>query len=375
MKNTTQGEYKEVLQVIKEKTKLTEADIKSITATEKLGGKVTMRLSEGKKLTLNEVRENLITYNFIPFQKFELNGLVGSGASGKTQTSIITMIRYVLSEKYQGRNSKAIIISMEDSWYKVSSRFKLICQLMKISEEDIAYADEHIEVRDMKMKLLKFFNKERELTEDYSLFLDLIAPFDLVVIDHIGRLMSISGLKENMNEDANLMMSSLAPLCSSLKKTIILLGHSAKGTENFRGAEAFRDNVRHLVFVSQYLVPVMKPKVLKDGSLGDLELVKNNKGDVVYTEDLTKLHLRRVSIEKDNTGINDFMKATQYAFDLCYENVYKIFDVKVNLDETEKVQDEDVLTALDNEFRTDEDQSKLDDYITFSGQEDMWGAA
>jgi hypothetical protein len=283
-------------------------------------------LLSGKRKSWNDVRNSLITPDFVPFRRFYVNNISSAGGIGKSALTLQTSILHILNEKYEyGRDVKVLFWSSEDMFEDVADRFFMICdEVLSLSKNDIEYVNERLTVIDGDSEIFSFIEGEKNFKKVSKNFVDFkkaCENFDLIVLDPLLAFYSNSELDENNNSEAKMFMFLLTIWCFESRKTIIVVSHSAKGSVNVRGAQSFLDAFRFSISLHRFEEPL---KDDEDRVIKDLRT-----GEIIYEEIADKSHLREIRILKDNSNISEFIKENQNQFKLNYRNNYKIFEIQV----------------------------------------------
>lgn len=323
-KNNTQGVSQEFLNYLNEAKLLTDKQ-KQVNEIKNKFQFSTVDLTETKIKTIYDMEQELICTKFLPFRRNLMNNISADGGVGKTTLSLTISIIYVLEEKYDyDRESFTLFWASEDNASDIQSRFNTICDdLLKLSKEDKMYAIAHIVIIDTQEEIPQFFDGDkfkRVRTKAYDEFVEMIEPFDLIILDPLLAFFSACNMNENDNSDAKKFMMLFTPLTEKMNKTFIMLTHTSKHESGTRGASAFRDAFRYSVYVSKYITLQLDD---------DEKPLKTDKNEFIYKDDSSKLHIRQVRIIKDNGGVSGFLQANKPYFKFCYTNNYSTFDVEL----------------------------------------------
>ncbi len=302
---------KELLQKIAEDNQLSEAQINSINASKKLNIARVVDLTNIKIKSIKEVEADLICTKFLPLRRNFLNNICAKGGVGKTTIALEVAIITILEEKHNNRNFNVLFWASEDSESDITDRFNIICNdILKLSKEDREYVLKNLTIIDIETDIPTFLDKEFgkgkiKRTEDYNSFIEFIEPFDLVILDPLLAFYSVCGLDENNNAEAKQFMLLFTSLSQKLKKTFLMIAHTAKHEEGIRGASAFRDAFRLSYSISKY-----QKKILDE----DNKEVKDQNGNCVMKDDSALSHLREVKIIKDNSSVELYLRAFKRFF-------------------------------------------------------------
>lgn len=317
---------KELLQKIAEDNQLSEAQINSINASKKLNIARVVDLTNIKIKSIKEVEADLICTKFLPLRRNFLNNICAKGGVGKTTIALEVAIITILEEKHNNRNFNVLFWASEDSESDITDRFNIICNdILKLSKEDREYVLKNLTIIDIETDIPTFLDKEFgkgkiKRTEDYNSFIEFIEPFDFIILDPLLAFYSVCGLDENNNAEAKQFMLLFTSLSQKLKKTFLMIAHTAKHEEGIRGASAFRDAFRLSYSISKY-----QKKILDE----DNKEVKDQNGNCVMKDDSALSHLREVKIIKDNSSVELYLRAFKRFFIFVYEDCYSIFKVQI----------------------------------------------
>lgn len=318
---------KELLQKIAEDNGLSEAQINSINASKKLNIARVVDLTNTKIKSIKEVEADLICTKFLPLRRNFLNNICAKGGVGKTTIALEVAIITILEEKHNyNRSFNVLFWASEDSESDITDRFNIICNdILKLSKEDREYVLKNLTIIDIETDIPTFLDKEFgkgkiKRTEDYNSFIEFIEPFDLVILDPLLAFYSVCGLDENNNAEAKQFMMLFTSLSQKLKKTFLMIAHTAKHEEGIRGASAFRDAFRLSYSISKY-----QTKILDE----DKKEVKDQNGNCVMKDNALLSHLREVKIIKDNSSVELYLRASKKFFIFVYEDCYSIFRVQI----------------------------------------------
>lgn len=359
--NTTKGVNQDFLNKLEKDGVLTSKEI-SFNKAKNRFNLSTVDLTNKKVKTLEDVEKELICSKYLPFRRNLMNNISAEGGVGKTTLCLILIIIYLLEEKYDyKRESRALFWASEDTSDDITSRFHMICdELLKISENDKKYVIEHFLIIDLNTEIPVFLDGEKfkkKKTEDYDAFLELIEPFNLIILDPLLAFYSACDLNENDNSEAKKFMMLFSTITQKMKKTFIMLSHTSKHENGTRGASAFRDAFRYSVYISKY-------KFKQTDAEGNV--IKDIKtGEVLYRDDESKSNLREVRIIKDNSNVSTFIKANRPFYRFCYEENYQIFDIEL-FPKSSKEESERILSIKDGSFITDIQKRNANEYLEFS---------
>lgn len=317
---------KELLQKIAEDNQLSEAQINSINASKKLNIARVVDLTNTKIKSIKEVEADLICTKFLPLRRFFLNNICAKGGVGKTTIALEVAIISILEEKHNNRSFNVLFWASEDSESDIRDRFNIICNdILKLSKEDREYVLKNLTIIDIETDIPAFLERDFgkgkiKRTEDYNSFIEFIEPFDLVILDPLLAFYSVCGLDENNNAEAKQFMMLFTSLSQKLKKTFLMIAHTAKHEEGIRGASAFRDAFRLSYSISKY-----QTKILDE----DKKEVKDQNGNCVMKDNALLSHLREVKIIKDNSSVELYLRASKKFFIFVYEDCYSIFKVQI----------------------------------------------
>ena len=283
-------------------------------------------LLSGKRKSWNDVRDSLITPDFVPFRRYYVNNISANGGVGKSFLTLQTSILHILNEKYEyDRNVNVLFWSSEDMFEDIADRFYMICNdVLKLSKNDIDFINERLTILDGDSEIFSFIEGEKnfkKISNNFKTFKNACSNFDLIILDPLLAFYSNSELDENNNSEAKMFMFLLTNWCFETKKTIIVVSHSAKGSVNVRGAQSFLDAFRFSISLHKFEEPLVDSNgdVVKD--------LRTN--EIIYQEMPDKSHMREVRILKDNSNISEFIKINKEQFNLSYTNNFKIFEIQV----------------------------------------------
>lgn len=358
-KNNTQGVNQEFLNHLKNNNLLSEKQ-KRMNEIKNKFEISTVNLASSKIKTVDDTEKELICTKFLPFRRNLMNNISAGGGVGKTTISLSIAIFYVLEEKYDyKRESSVLFWASEDNETDIQTRFNTICDdLFKLSKEDKAYAISHILIIDTKQEIPTFLSGDRfnrKKTKEYAEFLELIEPFDLIILDPLLAFFSACDMNENDNSDAKKFMMLFTPLTEKLSKTFIMLTHTSKHEAGTRGASAFKDAFRYSIYLSKYMTVQLDD---------DEKPIKNEKNELIYKDDIAKAHLRQVSVIKDNGGLSSYLEANKPYFKFCYKDNYKIFDIELFTKDFLKKSSE-LVNKKDGCFMTDISKRYEQDFLQF----------
>jgi RecA-family ATPase len=318
---------KELLQKIAEDNQLSEAQINSINASKKLNIKQTVDLTDTRVKTIKEIEADLICSKFLPLRRNFLNNICAKGGVGKTTIALEVAIISILEEKHNyNRSFNVLFWASEDSESDIRDRFNIICNdILKLSKEDREYVLKNLTIIDIETDIPTFLERDFgkgkiKRTEDYNSFIEFIEPFDFIILDPLLAFYSVCGLDENNNAEAKQFMMLFTSLSQKLKKTFLMIAHTAKHEEGIRGASAFRDAFRLSYSISKY-----QTKILDE----DKKEVKDQNGNCVMKDNALLSHLREVKIIKDNSSVELYLRASKKFFIFVYEDCYSIFRVQI----------------------------------------------
>lgn len=279
-------------------------------------------LLSGKKKSWKDIRDSLITPDFVPFRRGYVNNLTGQGGVGKSMFTLQLSIIHILNERIEhGRDVNVLFWSCEDLYEDIADRFKVICEeILKLTLSDIEYVNERLTVIDGDSNVFKTLDKDKKVSKEFKEFEESSKNFDLIILDPLVRFFSACGLDENNNVDANSFMSPFVEMASSNKQTIIFVSHSSKGSINIRGAQGFVDAFRYSVSIHKF------EEVLLDDENRIVRDLRTN--EILYREIAEKRHLREIRIFKDNSNIAGFIKMNKDQFVINSGN-YSSLTVKI----------------------------------------------
>lgn len=299
---------KTVLEEIMKQNSLTEVDLKKSLASQKLEVKSFVDLSDTRTKTIQEIEQDLICCKVLPLRRNFCNNISSAGGVGKTTASILLSVVYILEEKYKyNRSSKVLFWASEDSASDIRDRFNTVCnEILKIDANERAYVLERLSIIDIETDVPSFLNKEKfgtiKRTAEYEAFLELIEDYSFVIIDPLLAFYSACNLEENNNSEAKQFMMLFTAISQKMKKTFLMITHSAKNEVGIRGASAFRDAFRLSYSISKY-----QKKILDEEG----KEVKDQGGNVLMKDDIHLSHIREVKILKDNSCVELYLRSNR----------------------------------------------------------------
>lgn len=182
-----------------------------------------------KPQTKDEQLEELLNREVLPLAKHQVNMISAKGGEYKSFVALES------ARSCASRGLKALCIFSEDKLNHVVNRLHILSALNGAADDNelinenlsVISLDQLIEMDELNIdKLTKLIKDENQ---------------DLIVIDP---LLAFYKDNENDNVQAKKFMQELAKTCMLTKTTALVLHHSAKATNNSRGAGAFTDACR-----------------------------------------------------------------------------------------------------------------------------------
>lgn len=196
--------------------------------------------------------------NWLPLPKNITAMLTAQGGTGKTFATL--QLAYRIAKEH--KDAKLLLWFSEDPLHVTKLRTKQIHKLIDGSDmgnidflgsETLPF---HVFSEDKKLKINETWYEFKAFAKNY----------DLIVIDP---LIAFYGGEENSNSQARYFMNILNQWCIKENKTIFLIHHSTKGTNDSRGASAFKDAAR-----VHYMMSVDEDEI--DFSMRKFEFSKDN---------------------------------------------------------------------------------------------------
>lgn len=315
-----------VLETIIKENSLTEIDFKKSLSTQKLAVNSFVDLSDTRTKTIQEIEQDLICCKVLPLRRNFCNNISAAGGVGKTTTSILLSVVYILEEKQKyNRSSKVLCWLSEDSSSDIRDRFNTVCnEILKINATERAYVLERLTIIDIETDIPVFLDKEKfgtiKKTEQYEAFLELIEDYSFVIIDPLLAFYSVCGFEENNNSEAKQFMMLFTAISQKMKKTFLMITHSSKNEIGIRGASAFRDAFRLSYGISKY-----QKKILDEEG----KEVKDQGGNILMKDDINLSHLREVKILKDNSCVELYLRSNIDFFTFAYLDCFYIFKIQI----------------------------------------------
>lgn len=345
---------KVLAEIIKENN-LTEQDLKKSLASQKMSIKHFVDLSDTKSKSIQEIENDLICCKVLPLRRNFCNNISSAGGVGKTTTSILLAIVYILEEKYKyNRSSKVLFWASEDNASDLRDRFNTVCnEILKIDEDERDYVLKRLSIIDIETDIPTFLEKEKfgtiKRTEQYQNFLELIEDYSFIIVDPLLAFYSACNLEENNNSEAKQFMMLFTAISQKMKKTFLMITHSSKAETGIRGASAFRDAFRLSYSISKY-----QEKVLDE----DGKEIKEQNGTVLLKDNINLSHLREIKILKDNSCVELYLRANKRFFNFAYIDCFYIF--KIQIFKQKNGLESDIQQEItDNNFLTHSQKLKL----------------
>jgi len=210
-----------------------------------------------QKLSDIEEKEPIfLMQSSLPVAENTVTILAGSGGAGKSLITLQMAIRYAVST---GRD--AFCWLSEDSLAMSQKRARMICKLLGYDPESVMK-----KVWISAKTPFSIVNKGRDgmkINHEWIKFKQATKSFGFIVLDPLISFMS--SLDENSNTDAKAIMKEIVDFSREDEKTLVIIHHSAKGTNSTRGAGAIKDAVRLVYNVKS-----------ADGLMRDIAIEKDN---------------------------------------------------------------------------------------------------
>lgn len=185
---------------------------------------------------MDDVENKEIEYwnkNWLPLPKNVTAMLTAHGGTGKTFTTL--QLVYRIAKEHN--DSKILVWFSEDPLNVTKLRTKQIHSILNCKNMD------NIDFLGSETLPFHVFSEDKKLkiNETWYEFKAFAKNYDVIIIDP---LIAFYGGEENSNSQARYFMNILNQWCIKENKTIFLIHHSAKGSNDARGASAFKDAAR-----------------------------------------------------------------------------------------------------------------------------------
>ena len=214
-----------------------------------------------------------ICKDFIPMPKKAITLLTATGGTGKSFVALQVALRCVKD------GLKVLGWFSEDESGLTKHRAEMIKKISGLNDVNINALD----ITDtMSMPFTKLSSGNMVESEDLQEILKIFMPYDLIILDP---LIAFFGGDENSNVHARKFMDILTQWLRDNNKSILFVHHSAKGTNNSRGASAFQDASRLSIGISMVMIEEEEPTIKKD---------------IRRSVDINRKHMRAFDFKKDN---------------------------------------------------------------------------